>query len=155
MVAFIEFINEQSILFYTSMAPLKQSPTLRRMTAERFCDWLKAKYGTQEALLKAWGEKAFDSFADEGFQPVGERLDKHNILPLGNPWYWDPTNLDGSQSFRRQRLLDSLHFLYELQNEFYERYVAALRKAGYDGEIPGSNWQAGRMYSHFANLHSD
>jgi len=33
--------------------------------------------------------------------------------------------------------------------------VAAIRKAGYDGEILGSNWQAGRAYSHYANLHSD
>jgi len=155
VVAFIECVNESSILFYSSMNPLKQSPTLRRITAERFSDWLKKKYGSQEALVKAWGEQAFDSFEYEGFPPVGEELDKRNILPLGNPWYWDPTNLDTSQKFRRQRLLDSLHFLYELQNEAYARFVAALRDAGYDGEVIGSNWQAGRMYSHFANLHSD
>jgi hypothetical protein len=30
-----------------------------------------------------------------------------------------------------------------------------MRKDGYDGEIIGSNWQAGRAYSHFANLHAD
>ena len=30
-----------------------------------------------------------------------------------------------------------------------------LRMAGYEGEILSSNWQAGRAYSHFANLHSD
>jgi len=155
VVAFIEVVNESSILFYSSMEPLKQSPALRRMTAERFSDWLKAEYGSHEVLVEAWGERAFDSFAYEGFPPIGESLDKRNILPLGNPWYWEPTNLDTSQQFRRQRLLDSLHFLYELQNEAYARYVAALRKAGYDGQIIGSNWQAGRMYSHFANLHSD
>ncbi len=155
VIAFIECVNESSILFHSSMTPLKQSPTLRKMTAERFSDWLKKKYGTQAALEKAWGKKAFDSFEYEGFKPVGESLDKRNILPLGAPWYWDPTNLDTSQAFRRQRLLDSMHFLYELQNETYARYVAALKKAGYDGEVIGSNWQAGRMYSHYANLHSD
>ncbi len=154
-IAFIECVNESSILFHSSMSPLKQSPTLAKVTAERFSDWLKKKYGSQEALVKAWGEKAFDSFEYEGFKPVGESLDKRNILPLGAPWYWDPTNLDTSQAFRRQRLLDSMHFLYELQNETYARYVDALRKAGYDGEVTGSNWQAGRMYSHYANLHSD
>jgi hypothetical protein len=30
-----------------------------------------------------------------------------------------------------------------------------VRLAGYDGEVLGSNWQAGRAYSHYANLHSD
>ena len=154
-VAFIEIINEQSILFYTSTAPLKASATLRQMTAERFSDWLRAKYGSHEKLVAAWGDKAFDGFANEGFPAVGEHLDKRNILPIGNPWYWDPDQLNGSQAFRRQRLLDTMQFLYELQCGFYDRYVQAMRDAGYQGEILGSNWQAGRAISHYYNLHSD
>ncbi len=154
-VAFVEIINEQSILFYTSMGPLKASPTLRQMTAERFCDWLRAKYGNQEKLVAAWGNRAFDGFANDGFPPVGEHLDKRNILPIGNPWYWDPDQLNGSQAYRRQRLLDTMQFLYELQCGFYDRYVQAMRDAGYQGEILGSNWQAGRALSHYYNLHSD
>ena len=154
-VAFVEIINEQSILFYTSMAPLKASATLRKQVGARFCEWLREKYGTQQKLQEAWGRKALDSFAREGFEANGEHLDKGNILPLGNPWFWDPAQLRGSQAFRRQRLLDSLKFLYELQCSFYQRYVKALREAGYQGKIVSSNWQAGRAYSHFANLHSD
>ncbi len=155
-VAFIEIINEQSILFFTSMAPLKASATLRKQVGERFCGWLKEKYGTHEKLEAAWGGRAaFDSFEGDGFPASGEHLDKDNILPLGNPWYWDPEQLAGSQAFRRQRLLDSLEFLYRLQCEFFERYVSAVREAGYQGEIVSSNWQAGRAFSHFANLHSD
>jgi hypothetical protein len=154
-VAFIEIINEQSILFYTSMAPLKASSTLRRQVADRFCDWLRKKYASHEGLVRAWGEKAFDGFANEGFPPAGEHLDKNNLLPIGNPWYWDPAQLTGSQAFRRQRLLDTMQFLYELQCGFYDRYVQALRAAGYEGEVLGSNWQAGRALSHFYNLHSD
>lgn len=150
----IEIINEQSIFFYTSMAPLKESPTIRRQVGERFSDWLRARYGSHEGLLKAWGENSPDGFEKDGF-PAGEHLGKRNILPLGNPWYWDPAQLEGSLAHRRQRLLDTLRFLYELQCEAYDRYVAAVREAGYDGEILGSNWQAGRALSHYANLHSD
>ncbi len=153
-IAFIEIINEQSILFFSSMRPLEASPTLRQAVAKRFCDWLRKKYGSHEGLVKAWGAKAIGTFK-EVKMPGEERLDNNNVLPLGNPWFWDPDNLDGSQKFRKQRLLDSMAFLYELQNEFYDRYVAALRKAGYKGEIVSSNWQAGRAYSHFLNLHSD
>ncbi len=156
VVAFIEIINEQSILFYSSMAPLKASPTLRRQVGRRFCEWLRQKYGSQAKLEEAWGGRpAFDCFGGEGFPTDGEHLDKDNILPLGNPWFWDPDQLNGSQAFRKQRLLDSLHFLYQLQCEFFQRYVQAVRDAGYEGEILSSNWQAGRAYSHFANLHAD
>jgi len=154
-IAFLEIVNEQSILFYTSMGPLKASPTLRKQVGERFSDWLRKKYGSQEGLVKAWGDKALDGFERDGFPPVGEHLDKRNILPLGNPWYWDPVQLSGAQAYRKQRLLDTLQFLYELQCECNDHYVKAVREAGYRGEILGSNWQAGRALSHFANLHSD
>jgi len=154
-ICVIEIINEQSIMFYTSMTPLKSSATLRQQAGERFCEWLKAKYGTHEALSKAWGKRALDSFTGEGFKRVDEHLDRQNILPIGNPWFWDPDQLSGSQAFRRQRLLDTLEFLYSLQCEAYERYVSAVREAGYAGEILGSNWQAGRAFSHYYNLHSD
>jgi hypothetical protein len=153
-VGFLEIINEQSILFYSSTEPLKRYPTIRKMAAERFSDWLAKKYGGAAGLGGAWGPKALDSFKGEGF-PAGESLEQRNILPIGNPWYWDPTNLNGSQSFRKQRLLDTLEFLYGLQCEFYDRYIRAVRDAGYQGEIIGSNWQAGRAFSHFANLYSD
>ncbi|MEI7728025.1 MAG: hypothetical protein WCO56_00520 [Verrucomicrobiota bacterium] len=154
-VAFIEIINEQSILFFTSMTPLKASATLRKQVGERFCQWLRQKYGSHDKLAQAWGQGSFDSFAADGFKPAGEHLDKNNILPLGNPWYWDPEQLSGSQASRKRRLLDTLEFLYTLECEFYDRYVKALREAGYQGEILSSNWQAGRAYSHFANLHAD
>ena len=154
-IAFIEIINEQSILFYTSMAPLKASATLRRNVGQRFCQWLKQRYGSHQKLVEAWGNQALDSFASEGITEGAEHLDRGNILPLGNPWYWAPKQLDGSQSFRKRRLLDTLEFLYQLQCEFYDRYVQAVRQAGYKGEIVASNWQAGRAFSHFANLHSD
>ncbi len=154
-VAFIEIVNEASILFYSSMRPLEQSETLRNRTAERFSEWLREKYGSHEALVEAWGERAMDSFEHEGFHPIGQHLDRGNILPLGNPWFWDPARLEGSQAFRRQRLLDTLQFLHKLQAEAYERIVEGIRETGYEGEIIGSNWHAGRMYSHYANLHTD
>jgi hypothetical protein len=154
-IAFIEIINEQSILFYSSMTPLKASQTLRKRIGAQFCAWLKQKYGNHTQLVAAWGQAALNSFGDDGFASAGEHLDRENILPLGNPWYWDPEQLVGSQAFRKQRLLDSLQFLYQLQCDFFHRYVKAVRGVGYDGEIVSSNWQAGRGFSHFANLHAD
>jgi hypothetical protein len=154
-VAFVEIINEQSIFFYTSMAPLKASPTLRKMVAGRFCQWLKTKYGDKDKLLAAWGDKALGMFKGQVPGADSEDLEAGTILPLGNPWYWDPAQLAGTQAPTRQRHLDTLEFLFGLQRDFYQRYVEACRKAGYKGEMVGSNWQAGRAYSHFANLYTD
>ena len=152
-VAVVELFNEDSALFFGTLGRLQKIPTLRKRAAERFCDWLKARYGTKAACLKAWGAGGLGCYANEGFGT--ESWEDKTIVPAGNPWFWDPTQLAGSQKAKRQRSFDTMRFLYEIQNEFYTRYVGAIRAAGYTGEILGSNWQAGRAFSHYYNLHSD
>jgi hypothetical protein len=152
-ICVVELFNEDSALFYGTMGQLQKIPTLRKRASEAFTLWLKKRYGTEEKLIAAWGDKALNSFGHEKL--VGEKWADNTIIPAGNPWYFDPTQLEGSQNFRKARLLDTVVFLYDIQNEFYARYVAAIRKAGYEGEILGSNWQAGRAFSHYFNLHSD
>ncbi|MBN2476423.1 MAG: hypothetical protein JXB62_17550 [Pirellulales bacterium] len=152
-VAVVELFNEDSILFYTTMGQLQTIPTVRKRASERFCQWLKERYGSKQALLSAWGENALGCFANEGFPQ--ESWEDETIVPAGNPWFFDPDRLAGSQASKKQRLLDTMLFLYGLQNEFYDRYVQAIRDAGYTGEILASNWQAGRAISHYYNLHSD
>lgn len=152
-IVLVEMFNEDSALFYGTMGRLQNIPTLRKRGSEMFTKWLKARYGTKEKLLEAWGDAALDSFGHEKL--TGEKWEDNTIVPAGNPWYWDPAQLEGSQAFRKRRLLDTAQFLYELQNHFYDRYLAAIRAAGYEGEVMASNWQAGRAYSHYLNLHSD
>jgi hypothetical protein len=152
-VAVVELFNEDSALFYGTLGRLQKIPTLRKMASVKFCDWLAARYGSKAACLKAWGAGGLNSYAAEGFR--NESWEKKTIAPAGNPWFWDPKQLAGSQKAKRLRALDTMLFLYEIQNEFYDRYVKAIRAAGYEGEILSSNWQAGRAYSHYYNLHSD
>ncbi|RMG74646.1 MAG: hypothetical protein D6722_02210 [Bacteroidetes bacterium] len=147
----LEIVNEQSILFYTSSHGLERSPTLRRQVGRRFSDWLQEKYGSQRGLERAWGQEALGSFE----LAPHESLRDGTVLPLGNPYFWNTKNLEGPEAYRKQRHLDVLAFLTMLQLEFYERYVAAVRAAGYEGEISASNWQAGSSLSHFANLWTD
>ena len=152
-VACVEMFNEDSALFFGTMNCLKKVPTLRVRTAQRFTRWLKARYGSKEGLLAAWGDKALNSFAGEGF--TDESWEKESIVPAGNPWFFAPEQLAGQMAPRRQRLLDTMRFLYEVQNEFYDRCKQAFRKAGYAGELVASNWIAGSGPSHFYNLSSD
>lgn len=147
----LEIVNEQSALFYTSSQGLERSPTLRRQVGRRFSDWLKAKYGNQRGLERAWGREALGSFE----LAPRESLRDGTVLPIGNPYFWNKKTLAGPEAYRKQRHLDALEFLTLLQVEFYERYVAAVRAASYAGEISASNWQAGSSLSHFANLWTD
>ncbi len=152
-IAFVELFNEDSALFFGTLSRLQKIPTLRQRAGEMFFAWLKDRYGSEQALLEAWGERALNSFGTEGL--VGESWEAGFIHPAGNPWFYDPDQLAGSQAPKRQRLMDTMLFLYQLQNDFYDRYVQAIREAGYDGQIIASNWQAGRAFSHYYNLHSD
>jgi len=152
-IGVVELFNEDSALFFGTLSKLQQIPTLRKRASAQFCDWLQARYGSEGALRSAWGEGALNSFSNEGL--TGESWEEKTIVPAGNPWFFDPDQMAGSQREKRQRLLDTMLFLYDIQNDFYSRYVQAIRETGYEGEILGSNWQAGRAFSHYYNLHSD
>ena len=155
-IAYVETYNEDSALFHGTPKVLARSPTLRTRAGEQFADWLKAKYEIEAAFLEAWGERALNAglLKNQGV-PQDESWAENRIYPVGNPWFYDPANLNTSQSPYRRRLLDTMAFLYELQNHVYERVGRAIRATGYEGELVTSNWQAGRMMSHFYNLHSD
>lgn len=149
----VELYNEDSALFYGTMGRLQKIPTLRKRASEAFCAWLVQRYGDEAKLLAAWGPGALNSFKGEGF--TGESLAQRSIVPAGNPWFYDPDQLAGSQAAKAERLRDTMLFWKERQDAFYARCTAALRKAGYQGEIVASNWQAGRAFSHLYNLASD
>ncbi len=156
-IAYVELYNEDSALFGAVSSAMVKSPTLRARGGALFAQWLKEKYQTKEAFVEAWGERAVVNCGILGNQklPADESWAEDRIYPAGNPWFFDPTHLDTSQQPYKRRLLDTMAFLYELQNDVYTRYAQAIRKTGYKGEMITSNWHAGRMMSHFYNLHSD
>ena len=147
---FIELQNEDNIFFATSEGALMKCPTYKAIACEKFSQWLKNKYGSHEGLVKAWGVEGIDVFPEN---QTGEHLDKENIFPranhamLSSPFIYRPN--------MRKRLLDTALFLYELQNDFYQRYAKAIRETGYKGVLVGSCWQAGDNTAHFYNLYSD
>jgi hypothetical protein len=152
-VFIVEMFNEDSALFFGTMNQLQEIPTLRQKAGILFTDWLENKYGSEEVLLGAWGNRALNTFKKEGF--TSESWEEKTILPLGNPWYYSQEQLTGSQKFKKQRLLDTMQFLHELQNQFYLQFRDKIRETGYEGELIASNWKAGNGVSHFYNLYTD
>jgi hypothetical protein len=144
-LSFIELQNEDDIFFYTSEKAFSACPTYKKLFMARFCDWLKAKYGSEDGLKKAW----------QGALGADESLAAKNILPQTNPWFFGDDHLPGQKGGARQRLLDTAAWLHEVQNKFYSRFVKAIRDAGYKGPLCGSPWQAPSMLPHYYNLRSD
>ncbi len=153
-LAYVELRNEDSIFFYATQGILLGAPTYKRMFCRRFSDWLQDRYGTHAALEEAWGEEAFNCW---DFCYPDESLKKRNIFPICNAWWFSPEGMaDQQERFgARQRLLDTAEFLYEVQSEFYHRFVKAIRETGFEGPVVASCWWAGSGLPHYLNLYTD
>ena len=147
-LAFIEFQNEDNIFWSAIGMSLKQAPTYRKLLCEQFSQWLKDKYGSQEALEKAWGT---------GNIPEGESLEAMNIFPNPNHSVFSAEYESALKEMRpmARHILDKMRFLYERQLDFYQKFERAVRATGYRGLLVGSCWQAGSGISHMYNLHAD
>ena len=147
----VELVNENDIFFWTTAGALRQYPAIKALAGQEFFRWLRKRYGSKKALLAAWGARAINAMAGDGFG--GESWSRGIIYPDANLWEVGPQQL--AKSPFKARLLDTLRFLYHRQNAFYHRYVKAIRGTGYKGLIVTSNWQAGSGYSNYLNLNSD
>ncbi len=144
-LCFIELQNEDDIFFYTSEKAFNACPTYKKLFIQRFSDWLKTKYATDDGLKKAWGASL----------KADETLEARNLGLQANPWFYSEEHLPQVTGPERQRLLDTAAFLHDAQNKYYSRFVKAIREAGYKGPINGSPWQAPSGLPHYYNLRSD
>ena len=116
----LEIINEDSYFFWTFNEKNIPDPQLRIVEAQ-FGDWLKAKYGSIDAALRAWG---------------GARLGRDD--PSGGRVAFRP--LWNIANERTARDKDTADFLLESQRTFYKDTYDYLRNLGFQGVITASNW---------------
>jgi hypothetical protein len=143
-LAYVELQNEDDIFFYTTSGGYDACPTVRRKLNAGYCAWLTQKYGGQEGLAKAWGDKA-----------NGVDLAKGQVAIQTNPWFMGTDHLPSLKGGELRRMLDDAAFLHATQDRFYSRYAKAIRDTGYLGPLVGSPWQAPAMVPHLYNLKSD
>ena len=146
----VELQKESSIMFWTENG-LRSMPNYERDVARRFSVWLKKKYGSQEGLVAAWGERAMDMYDWQD-----ESLDKENIFVLSRP---DDYSTENFAKLREQgvfqRVADTAEFLSSLQETFYARFAERVRATGYAGPLIGSCWRGKGDISEYYNLRSD
>ncbi len=169
----VELFNEDAILWEGAAWTMERYPTLRERTSKKFSAFLLEKYSSEKKWKKAWGEDAvftnkmdlknydlsnlIDPNKIKGLPIPDESIEKGTVVPWSHFWAYDVIMAPGKNDFKtiKQRLFDTAEFLIGLQNDFYTRFVKAIRETGYEGEIISSNWQAGSTLGHFLNLHSD
>jgi hypothetical protein len=145
-LAFLEVQNEDNILFWSFDGAMTKCPTYKEAMRKRFGTWLVKKYGTQAALAKAWG----------GALKPGEKA-SGSVDVQTNPWFFTDDGLkqqDGNPGAKR-RLLDNALFFHDEQLDYYNRFVKAVRAAGYKGTINGSPWWSPTTLPQYLTLHAD
>lgn len=124
-VSLIQIENEDAVFFWT-MGAIK--PALSKMISAQFSDWLKAKYGTPEALRKRWGDAAVQKDDDFSKGQIG----LYPIYELTLPAKPDIA----------VRLQDQTSFYAEKQRNFYDEMVRYYRnELGCKQLINGNNWR--------------
>ncbi|MBT3291913.1 MAG: hypothetical protein HN380_31510, partial [Victivallales bacterium] len=145
-LAVVEFQNESNIFFHTLnvlRTEAAKHPYYSRLLRRGFFAFTKDKYGTREAVAKAWGGK-------------WDRDDKWEQGELGimAAFHW---GTDGPiYEFKRQtrRCGDYIAFLERIQRRFYERREKELREIGFQGVTVTTAW-FGAGASNLANLYCD
>jgi hypothetical protein len=135
-LAWVELMNEENtyLQLLGLQKVLDQIPTYKKLFYEKFAVWLKAKYGDQEALGKAWGN----------LLTADETIDAANITPCPT-WFVQPN----------KRQADQMAFIYDNQLAFYKKFETKVRETGYKGAIDGSCWQASEWIGHLYNVKLD
>jgi len=128
-VAMVEVLNEDSLFWGQIAMPFRQA------LEQKFADWLRARYGDDAGLRKAWTVDGKSPLAEgEGLGP-GQHI---GLLSNGsfNAKYFQA---HPDQAVRGQ---DQMRFCLELEDKYWSASVAAMRKAGVRVPISATNWQA-------------
>ena len=128
-LAAVEVLNEDSLFWGTIAQPFRSE------LEQKFADWLRAKYGDDAGLRKAWTVNGKSPLADGESLGPGQHI---SLLSNGlfNARYFQ-ANPD--KAVRGQ---DQMRFCLELEDRYWAASVAALRKAGVKVPISATNWQA-------------
>ncbi len=143
----VEFQNEDSVFFWNPLGDLA-NPTPKKWKAHAkklrgmFAAWAKKKYGTAEALQKAWGKlDGADNIESE--------------LGLMGPWEMEGSGIRGRFAGNTARAADQMGFLTGMQTDMYAACEKAVRATGFKAQAVTTNWLGGSGLLDQANILTD
>ncbi|MHC5054731.1 MAG: hypothetical protein ACYTKD_08440 [Planctomycetota bacterium] len=145
-LAVLEIQNEDCVFFHVPLNDLRDGKEFPRHT-ERFRKkwgaWVKARYDSEAELKAAWGKlRGGDSWERGTFETMGA----YHFGGDG-PLYEYKGQL--------RRAGDFIHFLTDLQREYYTRREREMRVAGFRGVTVTTAWFAGGPAADPANTFCD
>jgi len=132
-LAMVEICNEDSI-FWHGVDRLAEP--FKTQLENRFKDWLRAKYGGEAGLRRAW--------TVEGEVPLaeGEGLGPDDRMAIIGMWRYQKPFLE-EYAGERVRAVDQLRFFLDLENAYYSKTYEHLRSIGIKVPICATNWRGG------------
>ncbi len=151
-LAIVEVHNEDCIFFHSPLNPLaagKDFPQHTAVLKQKYLEWLRERYRTDQALKRAWqfGLREGDSLNNPGIDIYGAWQ-----FAAEGPTYGQPV---GVKIGERRRMGDFIQFLAETQRSYYERRLERLRELGYKGSAVSTAWRAGGPAADPANIWCD
>ena len=143
-LAIVEMQNEDSVFFWNPLGGLadgKKWPNHKKLLGRAWCAWAKIKYGSDDAVRKAWGK--FDEHLDGG------------ELKIHSPWELGEGNLQGSLAGQPQRAAEYTRFLAEMQRGFFTTCEKLIRDTGFKGVTMTTAWDAGARAQEAADIYCD
>ncbi len=155
-LAIIELVNEDSIFWHHPLNAFWRGdfPEHAALLRRQWSEWVRERYGTDEALREAWGDEFIETLDQ---RPGGDRavgsVDtvESDELAIYAGWEMEA----GEPGRERPRMGDFIRFLAETQRAFYQRQARRIRQTGYDGLVMSTNWRAGGPAADAANLWTD
>ncbi|MBN2023135.1 MAG: hypothetical protein JW809_10115 [Pirellulales bacterium] len=127
-VAMVEVVNEDSHFFWTFGKKNVPQPRWQELT-RLYGDWLKAKHGSLDGAIAAWG-----GVREPGDEPERGRVD------LYDAWMMTTDGL-AANGPKRKRIADQIEFLSGNMRDFHRRAIDHFRaRCGYAGLVCCGNW---------------
>ena len=148
-LAIVEVRNEDSIFFHNPLSNLSNTyPEHTAILQRNWVEWLSEKYGSNDELLRAWGDGAYTS---DGLDNAEMKI--YHSWEMGGD---GPINgADEVVLEQAPRMGDWIEFLANRQCDGYIQRKDNLRSSGYSGVVLSTGWKVGGMASSMANLWSD
>ena len=148
-LAIVEVRNEDSIFFHNPLANLSNTyPEHTAILQRDWAEWLSDKYGTNDELLRAWGDGAYST---DGLDNAEMKIYHSWEMGGDGPINWN----DEVVLEQAPRMGDWIEFLAHRQCDGYIQRKDNLRSSGYKGVVLSTGWKVGGMASSMANLWSD
>jgi hypothetical protein len=130
-IALYEVFNENGFVDGLVNTGYKDKPVMARRVRQRWNEWLKARYGTDDRLSAAWGALASGESLTAGtvaFAPV-----KNCVAGYAAGYqavFKEPGKQDRSAGYPARRGEDVMRFACDLSRRHTQRFTQAVRQAG-------------------------